>query len=497
MALLPKLTSAAIPLLLCIPFVCALPPFNSTSTTTSTLDVTGSPHIRYTRTLWDIIWSCALTLFTCTWTAIHPNIPGMDEGRIIIFFRRLFIMVLALIAPELMVTWAAIQFLSARDTAKTFRAQSYQVRGAPHSSEWTVTHGFFAWMGGFMLYLDDEPQTTSLPMEREDFVNEGSVEMSTIEDTETEGRSESDALSGGITNNLRPNAPHVASRTFRAPLTPKELKFFVDKGSVDMPVIEEADIEGRSKGDALSKGIAILQLGWFVLQLVARYIQQLPVTLLEIDTLAIVSLACIASCLWWKKPKDVRRPCLIRWKIKTPPEVLTYEKKNSAFSLHNLHDYLVVLIYPLRSLMGTAVIISPWAVRAHRIPSLGGYADNFRHGPNHVITLILGCSSAVIYGGLHFLGWHYLFEGHTQQVLWRVASIVIASASVPLLLTFSVVISFDFKEDSWAVKLAVVTAAFIYITTRITIIVLIVSSLRSLPPGAYDTVAWTTFIPHF
>ncbi|KAG2134912.1 uncharacterized protein EDB93DRAFT_1254416 [Suillus bovinus] len=374
-------------------------------------------------------------------------------------------MVLALIAPELTVTWATIQFLSARDTAKTFQesdvfgVQLYQAhskhpdmgkstttlllseiltshsdgRNSPHPNvphlagrdfrKWTVTHGFFSWMGGFILCCDNKP---------------------------------------------------------RATLTPKELEYF-------------ADIEGRSKGDALSKGIAILQLGWFVLQLVARYIQHLPITLLEIDTLAIVSLACMVFCLWWKKPKDVRRPSFIHWKNKTkaPPTVLTYENINPAFSLDAWHDYLILLIYPLRSLMGTAVIISPWAVRARRIPSLGGYADDNRHDRNHVITLFLGCFSAIIYGGLHCLGWHYLFWGHTEQVLWRVASIVIASASVPLLLTFGAVILFEFAHDVWVVRLAVVITAFLYIATRITIIVLVMSSLRSLPPSAYDTVAWT------
>ncbi|KAG1794777.1 uncharacterized protein HD556DRAFT_1307793 [Suillus plorans] len=305
MALLP-FTSAAILLLLCIPFVCALPPLNCTST--STLDVTGSPSSSHTRTLWDIIWSCAATLFACTWTAIHPNIPGMDEGRITIFFRRLFIMVLALIAPELMVTWATIQFLSALDTFKAFNAQFYlacgdrpeststlldgisesdeknsshpsALHGAGHDPrEWTTVHGFFVWMGGFILYCDNKP---------------------------------------------------------RVALTPRELIDLIENEYVDIPDIMEADIECRSKGDALSKGVAILQLGWFILQLVARYIEHLPVTLLEIDTLAVVCLSCIACCLWWKKPKDVRRPYPIHW------------NKNKAEALQDLsftYEYVVNIL---------------------------------------------------------------------------------------------------------------------------------------------------------
>jgi hypothetical protein len=115
--------------------------------------------------------------------------------------------------------------------------------------------------------------------------------------------------------------------TPQATLTPKELEDFVNEGSVEMPVIEEEDIEAQSKSDALSKGIAILQLAWFVLQLAARYIQNLPTTLLEIDTLAVVALACISYGLWWKKPKDVRRPHPVYWKKhdNSPPAELTYQ----------------------------------------------------------------------------------------------------------------------------------------------------------------------------
>jgi hypothetical protein len=93
----------------------------------------------------------------------------------------------------------------------------------------------------------------------------------------------------------------------QAHLTPDELHGFVSDGSVDMPDIAEADILDRSKGDELSKSVAILQLAWFVIQLIARWVQKLPVTLLEVDTLAVAALTCIAYAWWWKKPKDVGR----------------------------------------------------------------------------------------------------------------------------------------------------------------------------------------------
>jgi hypothetical protein len=103
-----------------VPFVRAsLSNVNGTAIHT-TLDVCDSSSSGDSRTLWDIIWSCAVTLFACTWTAIHPNIPGVDEGKLAIISRRLFIMVIALIAPELIIALAAQQFFSARETAIAF-----------------------------------------------------------------------------------------------------------------------------------------------------------------------------------------------------------------------------------------------------------------------------------------------------------------------------------------------------------------------------------------
>jgi len=102
-------------------------------------------------------------------------------------------------------------------------------------------------------------------------------------------------------------------------LTPEELLKYVRDEFVEMPVITEAEIQDRSKGDTLSKGIAIFQLLWFTVQIVARLSQGLSTTLLEIDTLAVAFLSCIAYALWWKKPKDVGLPYPVHWKGNARP----------------------------------------------------------------------------------------------------------------------------------------------------------------------------------
>ncbi|OAX33637.1 hypothetical protein K503DRAFT_804217 [Rhizopogon vinicolor AM-OR11-026] len=45
---------------------------------------------------------------------------------------------------------------------------------------WTVTHGFFTWMGGFLLYVDGEPRATLTPDELLRFILQESVDIPII-----------------------------------------------------------------------------------------------------------------------------------------------------------------------------------------------------------------------------------------------------------------------------------------------------------------------------
>ncbi|KAG1720369.1 hypothetical protein EDB19DRAFT_1885187 [Suillus lakei] len=473
-------------ILFCVPFVCAsLQSLNDTCV--YALDDSNSASSTDTRTLWDILLSCGWTLFACTWTAVHPNVPGMNEGKVAITSRRLFIMIMALLAPELMITWASRQFFSARAAAKDFNnhfdiqpARAHSDRrdisgmspklrsDIPEGSEspsapqpakfkkltmangflawmgrsrparefegWTVTHGFFAWMGGFMLYVNGEPRGT---------------------------------------------------------LAPDKFLQFVDEGSVDMPILSEAEVEDRSKGDGLSKSIAILQLVWFIVQLLARFVQNLPITLLEIDTLAVVALTCISYGLWWKKPMNVGCPYIVHWKG-TAKQLsrLTYDKAD----LNRLRGgRLRGLIYPVIALMGIEALISPRAADSRRVPSLGGY------GKYHAkVVLLIGCLSGIVFGGIHCLGWNYLFQRHTQHMLWRAASLGIACAPVLLFLDleYGMWLGRNVSKYRYFIITFATISSLIYIAARVTLIVLMLLTLRSLPLGVYDTVVWTQYLPH-
>jgi len=64
-------------------------------------------------------------------------------------------------------------------------------------------------------------------------------------------------------------------------LLPDELESYSLTGNGDF---SKAEIEDKSKGAAISKCVVILQTGWFVTQCVARGVQGLPITKLELAT---------------------------------------------------------------------------------------------------------------------------------------------------------------------------------------------------------------------
>ncbi|PBK58893.1 hypothetical protein ARMSODRAFT_899966, partial [Armillaria solidipes] len=198
------------------------------------------------RTVSNIIWSCLATIFASTWFAIHPNVPGRkitDKGAISRAMERAKVMGIAILVPEVIVSWAAEQF-------KVAWKVCHDRQGL------TMTHGFFLAMGGF--YEAEGPV----------MVHSFSEDIVTLEVFEYEHHQ----------------------------------KILVE----DIEAISVKTIEDKSKGDALSKTISILQISWFIAQCIARVIQHLPITLLEMTALAFAGISIITYSLWWYKPLNVQ-----------------------------------------------------------------------------------------------------------------------------------------------------------------------------------------------
>lgn len=122
------------------------------------VDRAASGHcdtIGHCRTVWNIIWSCLITIFACIWVAVHPNIPQprppvrraqSKEGprrwslrrfladwyrhqlvyMCISLGEKMAVALLALLAPEFIFVWALRQWLRARSIAEECRVAARQ-----------------------------------------------------------------------------------------------------------------------------------------------------------------------------------------------------------------------------------------------------------------------------------------------------------------------------------------------------------------------------------
>ena len=120
---------------------------------------------------------------------------------------------------------------------------------------------------------------------------------------------------------------------------------------------------------------------------------------------------------------------------------------------------------------------------------------------------------AALFGAIHCIGWTFAFPSQAEQFFWRMSSIAIMClplASRPLFLMTNWL---DIHRggqaigQNWVLKwvakfvralgiIVIILSSIIYIIARVTLLILALTSLRSLPAEAYQTVHWTTFIPH-
>ncbi|KAF7970717.1 hypothetical protein HWV62_23204 [Athelia sp. TMB] len=479
--------------------VSALSPAVSITTISST---ETCDNIHTCRTLYSIVQTCLATIFACVWVAVHRNIPGpkarasrssnlvissaqwlwatiLDQRQSVIVF------LVTLLVPEWILAWAIRQAILAqqltteledarrdakelwekgiaehaaernaekpeegnRSTGVSMRGSSedeaplierrlassnmnvmdpedrlawtHAKRFAKLSQAWTIVHAFFVIMGGYHAYDEDGPLY---------------------------------------------------------PLDPDEVVSLVRDGKLIPPSTDE--LANQSKGDFLSKGIAILQTIWFVVQCLARLAEHLPITNLEVMTLAYTVMTVAMYVAWWHKPLNIS--CAIR-----APAVASEKQVEVKVAWERFLNY--VMGSPdddvdLRSLQ--------------RVPTFwAGQPDIDDVTKADAIALVV----AMAFGAVHCLAWDYTFASHTERLLWRVSAVAIIAVPAGILLFLLLI-----KIERWGFEYVggilgvvfVFVGAPLYICARTILLVFSFTTLTSLPHSIYQIVQWTEFIPH-
>jgi hypothetical protein len=107
----------------------------------------------------------------------------------------------------------------------------------------------------------------------------------------------------------------------------------------------------------------------------------------------------------------------------------------------------------------------------------------------------------MVFGGIHCIGWSFDFPSHTEQLLWRISSIAITGIPLGIVVIAFIGVILDLARfgDLFRILFVLLCLLYIpplYILCRVLLLVMSLTTLRSLPSTAFQTVRWTTFLPH-
>ena len=370
---------------------------------------------------------------------------------------RLPLFVCALLVPEYVLAWAIRQYLKAREIAHKKGGEfGYLVLRISFSNlsldlQWSKTHGFFIIMGGFHLFKRGSKRTSDKPISHKEDI---------------------------------PLHPLAAIDLYGDDTT-----LDIDFSSFTVPTEEE--IKDKGKSDWLAKSLVLLQTSWFVMQCIARAVERLPVTHLEIVTLAYAAMNFVIYVFWWNKPLNVNRP--VRVFLKSDVEESISEARRFA-SGADREGFETIFDFITGDQDGYVTLS-----REDRVPRF--WANSAENDYITADLIVLGVG--VCFGAIHCIAWHFSFPTHAELSIWRISSV--AMTVVPFYIPLTLLLAkwledMDFDTASAIIGgitfLSVYPAGILYIVARVFTLALAFTSLRDLPHGAFDTVHWTTFIPH-
>ena len=315
--------------------------------------------------------------------------------------------------------------------------------GETGSSDWTIVHAFYADSGGFLLHSKD---------------------------------------------------------TESFPITAKQIYYLVQKGHISLPKITKKAIWDKSKADRLTKTIAGSQAIWLVCQVVARGIQHLPVTLLELSTVALIACIAATSFFWFHKPLGVETPTDLYLETSIA-HVLQVEGRGAKSPWHETPlDFIEPQLYA----SGQFPFHQYWGVQQRPLPRIPNDRDPRLH--NLAMILFITVPTAA-FSVLHLIAWDFEFPTEIELLLWRWTCVSMTIILGAYCVTEAVSIVAEGYTTTglttlggyklrWPTNILFLVPGCLYMCARIAVIIEILINLRRLPAGCFDTVRWTELFPH-
>ncbi|ROT42542.1 hypothetical protein SODALDRAFT_326702 [Sodiomyces alkalinus F11] len=190
----------------------------------------------------DILFSCCLTIVLCVWVSTYPNVPSPQDRWYHQVRDKFNLACIGFLGPDFLFGIAIGQLTSARRSVKMFRDSPELLEGRL----WTLTHAFYADMGGFILTSPDYP--------------------------------------------------------LGFPIDAEQLYYLVKHGHLDFPRLTLDRIKEKSKADTLSRILVLWQVIWFSATEFHRIANGHPITTLELTALTFACVMVATSAVWYFKP---------------------------------------------------------------------------------------------------------------------------------------------------------------------------------------------------
>jgi hypothetical protein len=299
-------------------------------------------------------------------------------------------------------------------------------------------------------------------------------------------------------------------------------------------LIREEEIQSLSKTDIFAKLFACVQSIWLVVQSIARYSVGLPITELELATMALTFCALIMYILWWDKPFGVEhkvtiyttydsnitatiealkrcsinkdRPSIQPGKRKILEKYFQWRLKAKAptsfDSLPNLStDQMTEMLADLLDLEDTSLVKTQLSGIFNYIFGNSRWVEVDRG----VATSLTFHITATIFSAFHLGAWNWDFPTPTIQIIWRSFALATTSAGSFIIISILVVIyTEDVVKSKFRARIIERIAMaggfsclIIYTFARLGLIILIFYCFSSMPIAVYESLNWLEYLPHF
>ena len=244
----------------------------------------------------------------------------------------------------------------------------------------------------------------------------------------------------------------------------------------ELEKLTEDQMHSYAKSDTLSKLITCGQALWLVTQIISRLSRHQAVTLLEVSTCAYVSCALLSYAAWWKKPQGCSVPIV----IDCSDDAMSEAVRCRSFEAYYETETWAEFVWAGRHWLGGSPI-SPYEVH---------YDLDF---DSFVMLLVLCLAS---FGIIHVASWNTRLPSNVEQWMWRLSSVYCLFGGLFIVILIQRLI----EISSWVPGIVHMSCAsfliIVYIIVRMYMIVEVFLSLRALPRSAFESVQWSSFVPH-